>query len=151
MILESFCLVELVGGFGLGATMMLGWVFRTTSAPFALKLLLPFMLSGLAVGTSFAICSVMGYPVDTRLEDLPQNARLVSFIEDNRQSKVDLWLQEHDQSPRAWRVEETIVERRALAQARKQLLLGTAVYVMRGMGADGQHFAIKAVEPPTKD
>jgi hypothetical protein len=142
---------ELAGGFSLGAAVMLGWVFRTTSAPFALKLLLPAMLAVLAVETPFSIGAILGYPVETRLASLPEKARLIAFVEYDRQSKVDLWLQEGDQSPRAWRIDEALSDRKSLAQAKQQISRGESVYVQRGMGAEGQHFAIKELALPIKE
>jgi hypothetical protein len=147
--LTSFAV--LAGSFCLGAVVMVGWVFRTTSAPFALKLWLPAMLAVLAVETPFSIGAMMGYPVETRLAGLPDNARLIAFVEYDRQSKVDLWLQERGQPPRAWRIDEVLSDRQSLAQAKQQIAHGEPVYVQRGMGAEGQHFTIMGLELPNKE
>lgn len=139
------------GSFCLTAAIMLGWVFRNTSAPFALKLLLPAMLAALAVETPFSIGAMMGYPVETRLADLPDKAKLIAFVEYDRESRVDLWLQERGQSPRAWRIDEAPPDRKALAEAKQQIERGESIYVLRGMGAEGQHFAVKGLKLPTKE
>ena len=151
MISGFLILAELAGGFGVGAAIMLGWVFRTASAPFVLKLVLPGMLAALAVAMAIVVSAIMGFPVDTRLDSLPRTARLIAFVEDGRQSKIDLWLQEQDQPPRAWRIDDTNSDRKLLAQARKQISLGASVYIRRDLGPDGQHFAISVMEPPTKN
>ena len=146
---SSFAIIA--GGFGLSAAVMLGWVFRTTSAPFALKLLLPAILAVLAAGAPFAIGAMMGYPVDTELASLPQDARLIAFFEHDRQSKVDLWLQVRGQSPRAWRVDEDASNREALADAKHHIGRDSNVYVLHGIGAAGRHFAIEALGLPKKE
>jgi len=55
------------------------------------------------------------------------------------------------QSPRAWRIDEALSDRKSLAQAKQQIARGESVYVQRGMGAEGQHFTIKGLELPNKE
>jgi len=138
------------GGLLLGAVVILGWLFRSTGAPFGLKLALPTALAALALATPFAIKSMMGYPVETTLAALPKSAKLIAFIEHDRSNDVDLWLQEPGKPPRAWRVDETLRTKRTLSDAKDEIENGNARFTMI-QGSDGAQFEIRDLELPKKD
>lgn len=138
------------GGLLLGAVVILGWLFRSTGAPFGLKLALPTALAALALATPFAIKSMMGYPVESMLAALPKSAKLIAFVEHDRSNVVDLWLQEAGKAPRAWRIDETLRTKRTLNDAKDEIENGNASFKMI-QGSDGAQFEVKGLEMPKKE
>lgn len=77
------------------------WLFRSSNAPFAAKLIIPAALVAIACVTPKQVKALLGYPLETQFSALPKRAELVAFLErDNK--RVDLWLLQGDGSLRAY-------------------------------------------------
>ena len=92
--------------YSFGAVLLLtailaAWMFRSSNAPFAAKLLIPAILVALVCWTPQKVSALLGYPLEAKFDALPKRAELVSFLErDNK--RVDLWLLQSDGSLRAY-------------------------------------------------
>ena len=140
-----------LGAWFLAASIMLAWSFRTTGTSLLARIVLPISLVALGISLPFSVREMMGYPFDAALDAIPKDSRLIAFVEHDRDSKVDLWLQEPRQSPRAYRIDENEAVQRSMAEAHKRLKEGETVYVLRALGATGQEFVIKTPTLPTKE
>ena len=86
-----------------------GLVFRLTPIPLAIRLAVPAVLVVLACWIWKEVPSILGYPVVTAYEALPQKAELIAFIphENVTPKTVDLILSENGGDPRMYRTELT--------------------------------------------
>lgn len=99
------------------------WLFKTASAPFFLKIVIPISLMVLACATPYQLPSILGWPVETAFASLPQQAELISFVPRDADKKVDLWLVT-DGPPRAYEVTLTDGLKDTLRQAQKAQAAG---------------------------
>ena len=106
--------VFLVGAlFGLLA-LIAAWLFRTTSAHIGLKVLLPLLMVAVALYAPFQVSRMMGLPVETTVDAMPDEIQLISYWPNDRVRTVDMRTIASDTQPRAYRV--------ALTPELKQLL-----------------------------
>ena len=72
------------------------WLFRTSSAPLAMKLAVPSLIVALACITPSRVAALMGYPHWTPYTALPKQAELIAFVPHDDDKSVDLLLREGD-------------------------------------------------------
>lgn len=143
-----------VGTFGLLLLFTAGitsWVFRTSTAPIAAKLIVPACLVLLACLTPFQVRALMGYPIPTDTRSLPQKAELVAFVAHDDDKRVSLWLREGSQLPRAYDIPLDPQTKQALAAARGELGHGQRVGLKKGKIAGrhgGGYFDFDTPPPP---
>ena len=126
-----------LGGVLAAVAWISAWLFRSTSAPFALKLALPAAAVSLACWAPLQVGAMMGLPVVTSLAALPDKVQLVAFLPHDEAKTVVLWLLA-DVEPRAYEVPLTKGLKQTLAQAREQLAGGRPVYLRKGKPGDGK-------------
>jgi hypothetical protein len=68
------------------------WLFRTASAPLWVKVAIPALMVALTCYMPWAVNDMLGYPVDVRVDQLPERAELVAFVPRDDEKRVDLWL-----------------------------------------------------------
>lgn len=96
-------------------------VLITSSAHFAVKIIVPSLIVVLACVTYKKLPDILGFPVETTFAYLPQQAELISFVPSEDEKKVSLWLMpEGAPQPRAYSVELTEDLKSTLRQAKKQ-------------------------------
>lgn len=111
----------LVSGSFLALMAVVGaWLFRTSSAPFIVKIIIPASLMILACVTPYQLPSILGWPVETTFASLPPQAELIGIVEHAEAKTVDLWLMpDGAPQPRAYSVELTEELKKTLRQAQK--------------------------------
>lgn len=121
----------------LGASLALqavivGWLFRTTTAPIWQKIVLPTLAVFLACWTPYSAASMFGYPVSVAMSALPDHAELIAFVPHDAAGTVDLWLRTDD-APRAYETRLTAAMKKTLEAAREeQARGGIAMLVKKG-------------------
>ena len=103
------------------------WVFRTSAAPIAAKLVVPACLVMLACFTPWRVVTILGYPAPVSSNALPQKAELIAFVAQDDKGIVDLWLREGSEEPRAYNVALDPQLKRTLEAARDELGRGEKV------------------------
>ena len=93
-----------------------GWLFRTSAAPFWVRLALPAVLVALACYAPWSINRMLGYPVFVTMAGLPQQAELVAFVPREGEKRVDLWIIT-DAAPRAYETALTSNLKKTLREA----------------------------------
>jgi hypothetical protein len=95
-------------------------MLRTSSAPFAVKIIVPSLVVALACFTYKTLPEMFGFPVETDFASLPRQAELIAFHPYDDEKKVDLWLaREGEPQPRAYSVELTDDLKDTLRKAQK--------------------------------
>ena len=135
-------LVFSTGAFILCAAIMLAWIFRTSSAHLAAKIVMPIALVALGIKIAFTLDAMTGYPVHVKLNELPDHARLVGYVEYDRIGEADLWLVAPNQPPRAYHITLPANSSR-FRKAGEEARSGTPVYLWKAKGADGQKFEFR--------
>ena len=111
-------------------TVAAAWVFRTSAAPLLAKLAIPFLLVVLACATPYEVSAMMGFPTTSTP---PAKAELIAFVPHDDDKRVDLWLREGNDAPRAYSVELTESMKKTLKQAQAaQAGGGRAMLVKKG-------------------
>lgn len=128
-------LIYVSGAFLALMAVVAAWLFKSASAPFAFKIIIPISLMALACATPFQLPSILGWPVETTLASLPQQAELIGFVPHDDEKKVVLWLmREGVKEPRAYEVEETDALKKTLASAKKAQAAGQRTELAKGGG-----------------
>lgn len=123
-----------VGTFGLlllFTTGIMAWVFRSSTAPLAAKMVLPACLVTLAVVTPFRVLTLMGYPMRASMRDMPSRAELLAFLPYDDDKRVDLWLRQGSGQPRAYDIELTDAMKKTLRQAQSEQEQGNRVMLAK--------------------
>jgi hypothetical protein len=108
-------------------------MLRTSSARFAVKMIVPAIVVGLVCVTSLELPSVFGYPVETAFASLPEKAELIAFVSHDEDKKVSLWLMRDGAAePRAYSVELTESLKKTLQQAQKAKGAGERTMLAKG-------------------
>ena len=105
-----------------------GWLFRTSSAPFAMKLIIPALLVGVACGAPFSILEMLGFPVPSTMAALPDHVKLIAFVTQDDERTVDLWLS-RDGRPRAYEVTLDSELKKTLREAAREMGQGKPVFL----------------------
>jgi len=111
---------------------MAAWLFRVSSAPLAVRLIVPALVIASACVIPYEAAAIMGWPVSASLSDLPQRAELLAFVSHDRDMKVDLWLRDGDGQPRAYEVAMDENMKRTLRAAGEKLGRGGRVGLVKG-------------------
>lgn len=129
--MSTSALILVSGSFLALMAVVAGWLFRTASAPFLVKMIIPISLMVLACATPYQLPSILGWPVETTFASLPAQAELLAFHPYDDEKMVYLWLQppasgpcgnEHYGEclqPRAYSVELTDDLKNTLRQVQK--------------------------------
>jgi hypothetical protein len=124
------------GGFLALAAGIAAWLFRSTTSPLWLKIVMPALMMALACYAPYSVPKMMGYPVSVSMQDLPDQAELVAFVPHDEVGRVDLWLRTSD-APRAYDTALTAQMKKTLREAEQQLAHGRrAVLAKKGGGKD---------------
>lgn len=100
------------------------WVFRSSTAPLALKLVLPILLVGIACAAPFEVNRMMGLPVSVSSAALPEKAELLGFLPHDEKRLVDLWLLSGDGPPRSYETRLDKGMKEMLRKAREEIAQG---------------------------
>jgi hypothetical protein len=84
------------------AALIAAWLFRSSAAPLIAKIAIPAIIVALACITPYRVNGMLGLPILTPLATLPARAELLSFVADDNDTRVDLWLRQGDDPPRAY-------------------------------------------------
>ena len=140
-----------------GLVVVAAWVFRTSSASLADKLLLPSLLLGSALTAPWLFSAMLGRPVPTTAAGLPTGAHLIALQMFDGDTRAQLWLSEGG-STRLYEITVSDNERQALRKARAGLAGGDGVAIrtehgaghptgMYATGSDGFGVTITPKEP----
>jgi len=108
------------------------WLFRLSSAPFALKIAVPALIMVLACITPEKVSALLGYPVFVPFSALPKQAELVAFVPNDETHTADLWLRVGSDAPRAYEIALTDDMKKTLREAGEKLGRGERVGVRKG-------------------
>jgi hypothetical protein len=100
------------------------WVFRSSTAPLAFKLVLPTLLVGLACAAPFEVNTMMGLPVSVSTAALPEKAELLAFLPHDEARLVDLWLLSGDGPPRSYETRLDEGMKKVLRRAQDEMAQG---------------------------
>lgn len=117
--------------------LMAAWLFRTSAAPFWMKLAIPLSLVALCCGTPYAVGSMLGFPRPVAFTSLPQEAELVSFFPEDGEKRVALWLRSDQSPPRAYETELTDRLKKTLREAQDAMRRGEPVMLTKRGKGDG--------------
>lgn len=110
-----------------------GWLFRTSAAPLWQKLAIPAVLVGLACYLPESFGAMLGFPVLTSFDQLPQKAELVAFVAHDDTHVADLWLRDGE-IPRAYETPLDAQMKKTLREAQERQARGERTMLMkRGM------------------
>ena len=130
-----FSQFALAFGLMLGLTAVIaGWVFRSSTAPLAYKIVLPTALMGLACAAPFMVAPMMGLPVSATLGSLPEKAELLAFLPHDETHLVDLWLLSGQGPPRSY---ETLLDekmKKTLREAQNEMSQGRPAMLKKQAG-----------------
>ena len=110
-----------IGTFGLlllFTTGVTAFVFKSSTAPFAVKFVVPVCLVFLTCFTPYRVRELMGYPTT---DAPPAKAELVAFFAHDDDTRVSLWLREGSQLPRAYDIPLDAQTKEALRAAMGKL------------------------------
>ena len=124
------------GGFLALTAAIAAWLFRCTTSPLWLKIVMPALMTALACYAPYSVPAMMGYPVSVSMQGLPDQAELVAFVPHDEVGRVDLWLRTSD-IPRAYDTALTAQMKQTLREAEQQMAHGRrAVLAKKGEGKD---------------
>lgn len=142
------------------------WLFRTSSAPLWMRLVIPAIMVALACYSPWRIAALLGYPASASLADLPQKAQLIAFVPHDDTGLVDLWLRSGD-VPRAYEVKLDDQLKKTLRAAAERMARGGQVILKKaplgkggrktahdpnGLGDDDTNYVLEDVQQlPAKD
>jgi hypothetical protein len=120
------------------AAVTLGWLFRLTSAPLAMRIAAPAIAVAAGCYVPWSVNALLGYPASVAERDLPDNAKLVAFASNGETGAVDLWLlSPSDQDPRAYVTKLTPNLKQALREAQEAMAHGAVAQLKRIGGKPG--------------
>lgn len=125
-----------IGTLFCGIVVISAWLFRTSSAPIIVKIVLPSGLLWLAIYTPFAFAQFLGLPIPTTIEAMPDNIELIAFKPVNDEKQVDLWINEKG-STRSYEIVLDKVTKSALKKARGEIAEGRPVILSKGNHKNG--------------
>ena len=106
------------------AAVMAGWLFRSSSAPLLYKLVMPTLFVGLACAAPLEVNSMMGLPVSTSVNALPDKAELLAFLRHDEKHLVDLWLLAGVGPPRSYETRLDDKMKKTLREAQDEMAQG---------------------------
>lgn len=114
------------------------WLFRTTGAPMAIKIVIPLLAVTLACYTPFEVNTLLGYPANVNFRDLPETAELVAYFPQDEAGRVDLWLRlDPNSPPRAFETRLTSGMKATLSAASTALMHGRPAALKKAKPGDG--------------
>jgi hypothetical protein len=114
------------------------WLFRSSGAPIAAKIVAPALIVALACATPYQVNTtpyqvntMLGFPMSAPLAALPARAELIAFVAQDNDARVDLWLRQGGAPPRAY--ETTLDEKlkQTLQDAQSKLGHGGRVMLVK--------------------
>ncbi len=120
-----------LGSMLLMAVLIASWLFRSSDAPFAAKIVVPMLIVMLACGTPYQVNTMLGFPVSGPLATLPTRAELIAFVAHDDAARVDLWLRQGDAPPRAYETTLDDKLRQTLREAQSRLGHGERVLLVK--------------------
>jgi hypothetical protein len=104
---------------------VLGWLFRRTSAPLWIRIVAPAIAVAAGCYAPWSVNALLGYPVSVAERDLPDNAELVAFVPHDETGAVVLWLLlPSGQDPRAYATKLTPSLKEAMREAQEAMAHG---------------------------
>jgi len=107
------------------ATVVSGWLFRTSAAPLWLKIAAPAVAVAAACYAPVAVNGLLGYPAAVAERNLP-DGELLAFVPHDGTRSVDLWLRIGDE-PRAFETTLSPQMKKALREALAAMQRGDRV------------------------
>ena len=114
-----------------GLALVAAWMFRTATAPLAVKLALPALLVALCCLTPYEINSMLGLPQTATFAALPERAELIAFVAHDEEKRADLWLRVEDAPPRAYEIATDEAMKKLLRDARDRKEHGGRVLLVK--------------------
>jgi hypothetical protein len=119
------------GSMLLMAALIASWLFRSSGAPLAFKLVVPALIIALACATPYQVNAMLGFPVSARLAMLPARAELIAFVAQDNDARVDLWLRQGNAPPRAYEITLDDKLKETLRNAQGKLRHGARVMLVK--------------------
>ena len=123
-------------GTSFGSMLLMGaliasWLFRSSGAPLAAKIIVPALTVALACATPYQVNSMLGFPILAPLARLPARAELIAFVALDSDARVDLWLRQGGGPPRAYETTMNDELKQTLRKARSKLGRGGRVMLVK--------------------
>ena len=107
------------------------WLFRSSGAPLAAKMVVPALIVALACATPYQVNMMLGFPISTPLGKLPARAELIAFVALDSDARVDLWLRQGGAPPRAYETTMNDNLKQTLRNAQSKLGHGERVMLVK--------------------
>lgn len=111
-----------------------GWVFRSSTAPLAYKIVMPTVLMGTACAAPFMVSPMMGLPVSASFGSLPDKAELLAFLPHDETHLVDLWLLSGEGPPRSYETRLDERMKKTLRAAQDEMSQGRPAMLKKQAG-----------------
>jgi hypothetical protein len=119
------------GSMLLTGALIASWLFRSSGAPLAAKIIVPALIVALACATPFQVNAMLGFPILAPLTGLPTRAELIAFVALDNDARVDLWLRQAGGPPRAYETTMNDKLKQTLLKARSKLDRGGRVTLVK--------------------
>ena len=119
------------GSMLLMGALIASWLFRSSGAPLAAKIIVPALIVALACATPYQVNAMLGFPILAPLAGLPTPVELIAFVALDNNARVDLWLRQGRGPPRAYETTMNDELKQALREARSKLAHGGRVTLVK--------------------
>jgi hypothetical protein len=106
------------------------WLFRSSAAPLIAKITVPTLIVTLACATPYQVNAMLGFPISASPATLPAHAELIAFVAHDDDTRVDLWLRQSNEPPRAYETTLNDKLKRTLREAQSRLGHGGRVMLV---------------------
>ncbi len=113
-----------------GFVVVAAWLFRTSSAHIAVKLILPSALLALSIYAPFTFIQFLGRPYPTTFDRMPEQIELIAFKSIDDDKSVDLFVAEKE-STRLYEIPLDKQTKQALRKAQGDISQGRPVILSK--------------------
>lgn len=104
------------------------WTFRTSTAPIAIKIILPTLLLAGAIYAPWPFSAMLGRPVPISVNDIPNGARFIALQMFDGDTRAQIWLSDGP-STRLYEITVSDDDKKQLRKARQGLAGGDRVTI----------------------
>lgn len=125
-----------IGAMLLLMSVIVAWLFRTSSAPTWTKVSAAAILVALGCYGPHAANSIAGLPILTSIDGMPACFELVGMLARDEDAKVDLWAIYKSGVPRSYEISLTKALKKSLSPIAESLAQNGSVHVCQSGGED---------------
>jgi hypothetical protein len=118
------------GSFTVLCAILIGWMFKTSSAPILLKVFTPAILVGLSIYAPFQVSNILGSAREITYSDLPEEFTPISYLPINH-TTVELWIKADDVGTRLYRLQLTPALKKIIRESEEKREAGIHVKIRK--------------------